>query len=196
MKIRSPTRYTGNACGVSYREVCVCVHTSGGRALLIWSGYIGLGLLQPFVFAYMTGSPHLYTVIQLWTVLAQVRTTTHHTLPVIYIPLCIYIPAWQGVSHREGVLCCAVLRCVCPSYWRASTPLRAVPSPWTAYRYGTEPAVPEDTPSTRAIYLPLNDSGNHPAGANGVSYRGVINWEPLGACSATTRGAPSLRRGI
>ena len=42
-----------------------------GRALLIWSGYIGLGLIQPFVFAYMTGSPHLYTVIQLWSVLGQ-----------------------------------------------------------------------------------------------------------------------------
>eukprot|EP01050_Picozoa_sp_SAG11_P005944 SAG11_NODE_440_length_9448_cov_3.356509_7_plen_228_part_00 len=43
----------------------------GGRALLIWSGYVGLGLLQPFVFAYMTGSKWLYTVIQLWSVLGQ-----------------------------------------------------------------------------------------------------------------------------
>jgi hypothetical protein len=43
----------------------------GGRALLIWSGYVGLGLVQPFVFAYMTGSKWLYTVIQLWSVLGQ-----------------------------------------------------------------------------------------------------------------------------
>ena len=40
----------------------------GGRSLLIWLGFIGLGLVQPFVYAAMTGSRWLYTVIQIWSV--------------------------------------------------------------------------------------------------------------------------------
>ena len=31
-------------------------------------GFLGLGLAQPFVYAWMTGSPWLYTIIQLWSV--------------------------------------------------------------------------------------------------------------------------------
>ena len=38
------------------------------RPLLIWSSFISFGFIRDFVFAAMTGSPHLYTVIQLWTV--------------------------------------------------------------------------------------------------------------------------------
>eukprot|EP01043_Picozoa_sp_COSAG02_P030350 COSAG02_NODE_1933_length_10319_cov_22.624168_5_plen_647_part_00 len=40
----------------------------GGRPLLIWTGFWGLGLTQPFAYAWLTGTQHLYTIIQLWTV--------------------------------------------------------------------------------------------------------------------------------
>lgn len=40
----------------------------GGRPLLIWTGFLGLGLIQPFVYAWLTGTQHLYTLIQLWSV--------------------------------------------------------------------------------------------------------------------------------
>ena len=36
----------------------------GGRPLMIWTGFLGLGLIQPFVYAFLTGSEHLYTIIQ------------------------------------------------------------------------------------------------------------------------------------
>eukprot|EP01051_Picozoa_sp_SAG22_P026428 SAG22_NODE_8334_length_663_cov_1.345745_1_plen_92_part_01 len=40
----------------------------GGRPLLVWCHIIGMGVFQPFVYAYMTGSPHLYTVIFCWSI--------------------------------------------------------------------------------------------------------------------------------
>jgi hypothetical protein len=40
----------------------------GGRPLLIWTRLLSLGWAQPFVYAALTGSPWLYTIIQLWSV--------------------------------------------------------------------------------------------------------------------------------
>ena len=40
----------------------------GGRPLMIWTGFAGLGLIQPFVYAWLTASPWLYTLIQIWSV--------------------------------------------------------------------------------------------------------------------------------
>jgi MFS family permease len=40
----------------------------GGRPLLIWTGFAGLGLIQPFIYAWLTGNEYLYTLIQMWSV--------------------------------------------------------------------------------------------------------------------------------
>jgi hypothetical protein len=55
----------------------------GGRPLLIWTSFLSLGLAQPFVYAWLTGTTHLYTIIQLWTVWGCFLGCTYVALPLV-----------------------------------------------------------------------------------------------------------------